>query len=165
MPTLEFTEYATGSGDYEIELYVQYTGAEVMNHVILAFDKIIDNQTGADWNGFDMEIENEIDNLSSDLAWDMTYPPMDTTGHFSLYSETSQGLWFDGYLPDGEMATFWAAVYVPLDATGYGHFELEQTAKVVPEVVPEPSSLLLLGSGLAGLAGWRWREQHLTKVS
>ncbi len=146
MPTLEFTEYATGSGPYNIELYVQYTGVEVVNRVILAFDKTIDNQTGADWNGFDMVISN----LSSDLVWDMTFPPMDTTNHFTLYSNTSQGLWFDGSLLYGEVATFWAAVMVPLDATGLGHFNLKQIPKV-----PEPSTLLLLGSGLLGLFAYR----------
>lgn len=34
-----------------------------------------------------------------------------------------------------------------------------------PSLVPEPSLLMLMGSGLAGLAGWRWRQHRLPKAS
>ncbi len=39
------------------------------------------------------------------------------------------------------------------------------TLSISLTAVPEPSSLLLLGSGLAGLAGWRRKQRHTTNTS
>ena len=39
----------------------------------------------------------------------------------------------------------------------YSYASSTQTLTAVT-AVPEPSSPLLLGSGLMGLAGWRWRK-------
>ncbi len=36
------------------------------------------------------------------------------------------------------------------------------TVSAVPAAVPEPSTVLLFGSGIAGLVGWRWRKSKQT---
>ena len=46
-----------------------------------------------------------------------------------------------------------------LVADTYGVDNIEITgASVVPAPIPEPSTLLLFGTGLAGLAAWRYRK-------
>jgi len=155
MPTILVTEYATGSGPYNIEFYVQYTGGDPNGQVAIAVDKTVVNNTGVAWNGFDMEISN-----TAAVAWDMTYEPIDTQGYFSLTSYTDQGMWWNGMLPNGLQTELWFAMMVPVEWNAQenyweGHVDLVQVEKPIPE----PSTMLLLASGLAGLGFFRRRRK------
>ncbi len=69
-----------------------------------------------------------------------------------LTDDAGLGVWYQGNITDpggGFLVT----------ASNFIDFENAVKTKIGQEIaVPEPSSLLLLGSGLLGLAGWRWRQ-------
>ncbi len=82
-------------------------------------------------------------------------PPVSSSGHFVLNELSDQHmLWFDGFLPVGETATFWLGIQVPnISGTGLETIVLWQ----IP-TVPEPEMVGLLLLGLLGIAALRRRR-------
>lgn len=61
----------------------------------------------------------------------------------------------------GDTSTHLAAIHIlhAGDGKGEGYVFDNAPLSVPPPAVPEPTTLLLFGSGLIGLAGWRWRRR------
>jgi len=90
---------------------------------------------------FDFGNANEGDDFAS--VWQFTQPYR----YIAVYSNFTDPFVGDGFRSfDNE-----------LDAIGRFLKDVGEP----PPSVPEPSTLLLLGSGLAGLAGWRWRKNRV----
>jgi len=126
------------------------------------------NNTGQVWTGFVFELgyglgagftpSGAADGL--DFDWPNA-DPTPTASLFSLLSHQSDRIeWSGGSVPSVGVLTLTFAIDVPDSLAAFNpsqvnRFTLRQTPIVATQSVPEPSSLLLLGSGLLALVSWR----------
>ena len=134
------------------------------------FTQTFVNNTGQVWTGFVFELGYGLSDgftLSGATdGLDFDWPdadPAPTASLFSMLSHQSDRIeWSGGGIPTAGVLTLTFAIDVPdnLFASNPGQvnrFTLRQTPIAPTQPVPEPSSLLLLATGLLGWVSWRRR--------
>lgn len=148
---------AFGNGSADFEFIVANSGGTTEYRF---FTTLLVNNTGAAWAGYHFELgygvgANFVRSGDSDLL-DFDTPDMDpaptSTVFTALNHQTDTLDWTGGVVPSPRPVAFTFAIDVPdnlqnFNPAGVNRFTLRQT----PTAVPEPATLLLAGTGLAGV--------------
>ncbi len=151
-------ETITGAGD--VDLKISDIGAGNMGDSLHTwgrwFRKVVTNGTSDTWTSFEHELHEILGTPSSEgdgLSFAQGYSPRPFSSD-KLPEWTEEVLdkdfvnFFGGSVAPGETVTF--NIYVT-DSTPTDPFYLRQSPNEPVPAVPEPSTMLLLGSGLLGL--------------
>ena len=104
-----------------------------------------------EWKGYDFKVDLENGTSQSGFKWDEGHDPMLSVLGSLNFMNTMVWVLFDNPILNGQSF----AVELRLGDYTSG------TAIVsgIPKPIPEPSTMLLLGSGLVGLIGYQMRKQ------
>jgi hypothetical protein len=152
--SLAITFSSTGPVDYGFAV-IPSAGTTEYLYADLTFN----NATGVTWTDFHFELIAAPPGLDFDFGTPGQDPTPTSTGLFAFTDLNHQPTtidWSGGPgVPTGQSVLFTFSIDVPDLAGGFILRNLPTVA-----AVPEPASLLLLGSGLAGLGVWRrYRNQ------